>query len=140
MVALGRGPGAYLADLVTSRLGLAARCNRPGTMQRVSSADLSDVDVAEAEAVGRAAVRQAVGGEDGCMITLVREPGPSYRCTTGRAPLEDVAGPERRLPAEYLMAEGTGIAPAYREYALPLIGDPLPAAARLDGPAVVRRT
>jgi 6-phosphofructokinase 1 len=133
VVALGHGVGTRLADRVTTRLGLTARCNRPGTIQRVSSAHLSLADIEEAEAVGRAAVHQVVSKDDGYMITLVRVPGPRYACITGIAPLRDVANAERCLPAEYLTADGTNITPAFRDYALPLLGDPLPPVARMSG-------
>ena len=136
VAALGRGVGPYLADLVTVRLGLTARCNRPGTIQRVSSAHFSSVDVDEAEEVGKAAVRQVVSGADGYMVTLVRQPGPTYRSTTGLASLAEVANAERRLPDEYLTADGMNVTPAFRDYALPLIGGPLPSVVRLQGKRV----
>ncbi len=137
---LSRGVASYLADLVKSSLGLTARANRPGTIQRASSAHYSAVDVAEAVAVGRAAVRQVVSGDDGVMITLVRAEGEGradagqshpYACTTGLAPLAEVANMEKRLPDAYITAAGNGITEAFRAYALPLIGDPLPPVARL---------
>jgi 6-phosphofructokinase 1 len=65
------------------------------------------------------------------MVTLVREPGVPYRCSTGLAPLSAIANSEKLLPAQYLTAEGTMIADAFRDYAEPLIGDPVPGYARL---------
>ncbi len=140
VAALGGGPAQYLAGVVTEALGLKVRVNRPGTIQRVSSAHYSDVDIAEAVAVGAAAVRQALNGDDGYMITLEREPGPSYRCRTGLVALEAVANAERSLPAEYLGSEASLITDAFRAYAEPLLGGPLPPIARLSAPAVARRT
>ncbi|MBI4671969.1 MAG: 6-phosphofructokinase [Chloroflexi bacterium] len=138
VVALGHGVGHYLADRVTKRLRLAARCNRPGTIQRVSSAHYSQVDIDEAVVVGAAAVRQAISGDDGYMVTLVRSPEATYSCQTGLAKLADVANAERFLPDGFITPDGTGITAAFRDYALPLIGEPLPAPARLSGRMVKR--
>lgn len=140
VAALGRGVGQYLVELVTSRLGLTTRLNRAGTIQRVSSAHLSPVDVEEAEAVGAAAVRQAVSGDDGYMVTLERLAGQPYAWRTGLADLAAVANAEKLLPADFITPDGAGIAPAFRDYALPLIGGPLPEPAHLAGRAVARRT
>lgn len=139
VVALGSGVGPYLADLVTRRTGLATRCNRPGTIQRASTAHHSRVDIEEAAAVGGAAVRQALTSEDGYMVTLTRKPGSTYHCTTGLAQLRDVANAERLLPDQFITADGNGTTTAFRDYALPLIGDPLPVLARLRAQAVRRR-
>jgi 6-phosphofructokinase 1 len=73
------------------------------------------------------------------MVTLMRAPGPIYRCDTGLVELERVANEERLLPDAYLDAAGTGVTPAFREYALPLIGDPLPLRVRLRARPVTGR-
>lgn len=131
--ALLGGTAQALVSLVRDELGLRARFDRPGDLQRMSSACVSAVDRDEAERAGRAAVAAALAGETGQMVTLVRAPGPDYACTTGLVPLERVANEQRLLPDEYLDAAGTGVTAAFRDYALPLIGAPLPEHARLRG-------
>jgi len=91
------GLGQYLVDLVMSELNLKTRLDKPGTMQRVSGLCISGVDAHEAYLVGRDAVRHVVQGTSGYMVTLVREPGEEYLCTTGLAPLQKVARPTPRL-------------------------------------------
>ena len=59
------------------------------------------------------------------MVTLVREPGAEYRCGTGLAPLEEVAGAVKAMPASYLDADDYTIAESFHGYAAPLAG-PLP--------------
>jgi ATP-dependent phosphofructokinase / diphosphate-dependent phosphofructokinase len=118
------GAGDNLASLIRSGLGLACRSERPGTAQRSAMAYASSVDQEEAQDAGRAAVRLAVGGRSGVMVTLKREAGQPYRCTTNCAPLQEVANHERLLPQEYL--GDLGVKPAFRAYAGPLIGGPLP--------------
>ncbi len=75
---------------------------------------------------GQSAVRHAVEGTSGYMVTLVREPGDAYGCTTGLAPLEEVANKEKLLPDEYINEAGNFVTEAFKEYARPLLGAPLP--------------
>ena len=65
------------------------------------------------------------------MVTLVREPAPAYACTTGLAALADVANGVKLMPPEFVNAESNFVTDAFVDYALPLIGDPLPDYARL---------
>ncbi|MBI4504149.1 MAG: 6-phosphofructokinase, partial [Chloroflexi bacterium] len=119
----------YLCSMVRRDLGLRARYDRPNALHKVSSAHVSLVDRAEAEMVGAAAVGAALAGQSEQMVTLVREPGPAYRCTTGLAPLTAIAGHERVLPAAFF--DGDDISDAFRAYALPLLGGALPRYPRL---------
>ncbi|HUZ76887.1 MAG TPA: 6-phosphofructokinase [Chloroflexota bacterium] len=124
-------PVVYLAREVQRAFGLRARFDKPGTLQRMSIPLASSTDQEEAYVLGQAGVRQAVKGATGQMVTLLREPGPGYACRTGLAPLGAVANGVRTLPRDFLDAAGTFISPAFRSYALPLVGAPLPEYARL---------
>ena len=73
------------------------------------------------------------------MVTLQRLDEPVYRCTTGLAALNKVANVQRLLPANFLDESGTMITPAFVDYALPLIGEPLPAYPRLKRTEELRR-
>ncbi|MHB8620650.1 MAG: 6-phosphofructokinase, partial [Chloroflexota bacterium] len=119
-------PAAYLSQEVHARLGLRARFDKPGTLQRMSIALASWRDQDEAYELGRAGVRHALEGVSGQMVTLARAPGPGYRCDTGLAPLGEIANSVKLLPAEYTNPEGNFITPAFRDYALPLLGSDLP--------------
>ncbi|MCL5256502.1 MAG: 6-phosphofructokinase [Chloroflexi bacterium] len=118
-----RGPADYLSSLVEERLGLRARFDKPGTIQRMAMAYQSPVDRDEAYRCGREAVRLAVDGHSDEMVTLVRLQNQPYRCETGVVGLAEIANEERRLPAEFINPDGDFVTPAFREYALPLIGD-----------------
>jgi 6-phosphofructokinase 1 len=130
--------GHVLAGLVRAELGLRTRVEYPGDLQRMASSCVSATDRDEAELAGRAAVRAAVAGMTDKMVTLLRAAGPAYRCETGLVELERVANEERLLPVEYLDVDGTSVTPAFRDYALPLIGDPLPHRVRLRAAPVVQ--
>lgn len=124
-------PAAYLCRVVTRELGLRARFDKPGTIQRMSMELASSTDLREAYMAGQMAVRYAVDGRTDQMVVLVRETGTEYRCTTDSAPLTAIANAEKRFPAEFLTAERNFVTPAFVEYATPLIGGPLRDYARL---------
>ncbi len=134
------GAAAVLCEMVAEGLGIKARWDKPGTIQRVSMLAASPVDLEEAYQVGRAAVRHAVRGEDGAMVTLVRASSEPYRCTTGLAPLERVANAERRVRDAFIAPEGNDVTVAFLAYVRPLIGGPLPPYARLERTRVPQRT
>ncbi len=124
-------PARKLAALIEDRLGLRARYDRPGTIQRMSSSCQSEVDLEEAYQAGRHAVAALLAGHTDQMVTLVRPPGPVYRCDYGLAPLETVANVEKALPAEFFPDDDAMPTPSFRAYAEPLLGGPLPEHARL---------
>jgi 6-phosphofructokinase 1 len=133
------GVGDYLVDLIAQHLGIKARFDKAGTIQRASGICQSGVDAAEAKMAGAAAVRQACEGVTDKMITLVRTSNSPYRCETGLANLKDVANAERPVPDEYINAAGNDVTAAFFDYARPLIGGPLPPYARLKLPRIAKK-
>jgi 6-phosphofructokinase 1 len=125
------GLGPLLAERIKRDLGLSARYDKPGTIARMAMMAASSTDLAEAEGAGREAVRRAVAGESDRMVTILREGDEPYRAGFGAVPLERIANTERLLPDEFIGADGRSVTPAFRRYALPLLGDPLPEYARL---------
>jgi 6-phosphofructokinase 1 len=119
-----------LADIVVHRLKLRARSEKPGLLGRSCAGYVSELDRQESYRCGQAAVEAALGGATGQMVSLVREPGGAYQCTTGLADLEKVANAERLLPPEWINAAGNDVLPAFVEYAAPLAG-PIEPVARL---------
>ncbi len=111
-----------LAQLLMRELRLNARSEKPGLLGRSSMAFVSETDRLEAYECGRAAVRAALEGHTGRMISLVRDPRPVYRVTTGLASLEQAANVERRFPLDWIAPEGNDILPPFRDYAAPLLG------------------
>jgi 6-phosphofructokinase 1 len=134
------GPANYLMGLVINELGLTARFDKPGTLQRMSMLCASEVDLNEAWLVGAEALRLAVAGENDKMVTLLRETGPEgeYSCKTGVTSLERIANFERKMPEGYINAEGNFVTQAFLDYARPLIGELPPSYFRLDREAVVK--
>ena len=116
-------PADVLCRAISQKLGVRARWDRPGTLQRSSMAYVSKVDLAEAELAGRKAVRALRDGHSRMMVSFVRRPGPVYDIETGLVPLEKVANRERMMPLEYLADELDDVTDAFRAYAMPLVGE-----------------
>ena len=125
-------PALYLTRQLQAELGVRIRFDKPGTIQRMATAYVSTTDRAEAELVGRAAVQLAADGVSGVMVTLERSSlAEEYRVTTGTVTLEVVANQQKRVPDQFIAADGAGMTDAFVAYATPLIGEPLPRFERL---------
>ena len=125
------GAGEYLCGLVQERLRVRARWDKPGSIQRMSSAHLSEVDLREARACGAQAVRFALKGASDCMVALRRKPGARYAVVFRTVPLAKIANAEKALPDGYFDRGAMLPTPEFRRYALPLVGPGLPEHARL---------
>jgi 6-phosphofructokinase 1 len=119
-------PAQWLAQRLQAELGVRARFDKPGTIQRMATGYVSTTDRAEAELVGRTAVGLARAGASGIMVSLERAAGPYYQVRTGTVGLEVVANQQKRLPDEFIAENGCGLTDAFVAYATPLIGEPLP--------------
>ncbi|MBI4321824.1 MAG: 6-phosphofructokinase [Chloroflexi bacterium] len=125
------GVGRFICESISRQLGLKARWDKPGTLQRVSTLCVSPVDEMEAYDLGRRAVQYALRGHTDQMVVLRRETDEPYRCSIDLAPLEKIANAEKHLPADYLNDAGNFVSDSFLSYARPLIGGPLPRHARL---------
>jgi 6-phosphofructokinase 1 len=115
------GVADYLCRLIKEAIGLKSRYNKLDTCQRNGMHFASGTDSDEAYRCGQEAVRRAVAGTTGSMVTLVRERDQPYRCGLGLAPLAEVANGVKRLPRDYLDVAGTQITDAMRRYVGPLV-------------------
>lgn len=121
-----------LARLVGRELRLRVRNEKPGLCARASLAHASPVDREEARQCAEVAVRHALLGITGMMVTLERVSGAPYRCEFGLAPLEEIGASERTLPREFINEAGNYPSDQFCEYARPLLGPGLPEYARLE--------
>jgi ATP-dependent phosphofructokinase / diphosphate-dependent phosphofructokinase len=120
------GAAQYLVDLVIKQMGVRARFDKPGDLQRMASNSISPVDREEAYLVGQMGVQALLNGESDKMVTLIRHTDPIYHSSTGLVELAKVANLQRLLPDEYLDASKTMVTQAFKDYAQPLIGGPVP--------------
>jgi len=103
-----------------------ARSERPGTRQRREIAYVSEVDKEETYQVGVYAARIALSGENGFMSTIVRNPDLPYKVNYDKILLDTVANSEREFPQEWITPDRVDVTDEFIEWALPLIGSPLP--------------
>ncbi len=133
------GVAETLKNIVEQEVGLKCRYNKPGTAQRNAMHFASLTDSNEAYMVGAEAVRHAVKGGSGKMVTIVRESNNPYRAGTGLAPLAAVANGEKFLPREFMNEAGNHITDECRDYVLPLLKGEVPIEVGPDGlPEYVR--
>ncbi len=131
------GAAQYLVELVKQQLKLRARFDKPGDLQRMASNCISHTDQHEAYLVGQVALQAFLKGESDKMVTLIRQTEPTYHCATGLVELAKVANVQQLMPAHYLDESKTMVTRAFYDYALPLIGSPLPDHAKLEKTKVV---
>ena len=90
-------------------------------LQRAARHIASKVDVAQAYAVGKAAVEFALAGQNAVMPAIVRKSAKPYKWAIKAVPLADVANVEKKVPRHFITADGFGITEACRRYLEPLI-------------------
>jgi len=115
------GAAPTVAELIKSKLGFKYHWALPDYLQRSARHIASEVDVKQAYALGKAAIEFAIKGKNGVMPIIVRKSGKRYQWTIGEAKLADVANQEKKMPRNFISADGFHITPRCREYLLPLI-------------------
>jgi 6-phosphofructokinase 1 len=133
--------------LVKEKLGYKYHWAVADYLQRAARHIASKTDVAQAYAVGKAAVEYAVKGMNGVMPAIIRKSSRPYRWKIEPVPLTAVANVEKKVPRDFITADGFGITAACRRYLAPLIAgedyppyrDGLPMYVRLKGKPVKRK-
>ncbi|MFT3807636.1 6-phosphofructokinase [Arenimonas sp.] len=115
------GVGPLIAATVKDRLGLKVHWTVPDYLQRSARHLASKTDLAHAQAVGKAAVQYALKGMNGVMPIIRRISSQPYRWDIAPAALEEIANREKKMPSNFIRADGYGITPACRRYLQPLI-------------------
>ena len=122
------GLAPSLAAMVKSELGYKYHWAVSDYLQRSARHIASATDVAQAYAVGEAAVEKALEGKSAIMPSIVRGKGKRYSWSIGEVRLADVANVEKMMPRSFISRDGFGITESAREYLEPLIvGEDYPA-------------
>jgi len=116
--------GPYLAGEVGRSLGLRCRSEKPGLCGRTSIDLVAPQDRADAEAVGRAAVEEAIRGPGGMMITLGPIDRSGQDLQTGVVALADLEEKRRGLPPDWINRHGEPNVD-FIDYLAPRIGAPV---------------
>ena len=141
------GVGPVVAQMTQQAFGYKFHWAVADYLQRSARHIASKVDVEQAYAVGKAAVELALKGKNAVMPVIVRKSSKPYRWSIGEAPLSAIANQEKKVPRDFITADGFGITAACRRYLLPLIGgegyppyhNGLPAYVTLKGAGVAKR-
>lgn len=141
------GVAPVIAQLVKSKLGFKYHWAVADYLQRAARHIASQTDLDHAYALGQAAVEMAVAGDNAMMPIVVRKSAKPYQWEIGKVPLSDVANVEKKLPPEFISADGFGITDACRTYLQPLITgeayppyqDGLPVYVRLENHLVPKK-
>jgi len=115
------GVAPSLAALVKQELGYKYHWALADYLQRAARHIASKTDVEQAYAVGKKAIEFALQGKNAVMPIIVRGTGKKYSWTIGEAPLDQVANVEKKMPRDYISADGFQITKRCREYLSPLI-------------------
>ena len=83
------------------------------------SSSLTDIN--EADLAGRTAVKCALEGVTGKMITFKRADGEEYSLEYGLVDVCDVCNKEKPFPTEWITGNNNDISPEFANYALPLM-------------------
>ena len=115
------GLAPLLAKLLKDKLGLKYHWAVADYLMRAARHIVSKTDLQQSYAVGKAAVELAIKGKSGVMVTIDRLSDKPYRWKTGDAPLTQVANVEKKMPRDYITADGFHITDKCRRYLSPLI-------------------
>lgn len=115
------GVAPFVAEMIKRELGYKYHWAVSDYLQRAARHIGSATDVAQAYAMGQAAVEFALAGKNAVMPTIVRKAGKKYAWSVGEAKLSDVANVEKMMPRNFISKDGFGITPEARAYFAPLI-------------------
>ncbi len=141
------GVGPVVANMVKDAFGYKYHWAVADYLQRAARHIASKVDVEQAYAVGKAAVQLAVQGRNAVMPAIIRKSSRPYRWTVEPVALAKVANVEKKVPRDFITADGFGITAKCRRYLEPLIAgeayppyrNGLPEYVRIRGAAVRRK-
>jgi len=115
------GVGPLIAGIVRDRLGYKFHWAVADYLQRAARHIASKTDLDHSYAVGKAAVQLAISGRNAVMPAIIRTSDVPYRWKIEGVPLDKVANVEKKLPRDFITADGFGITARARAYLAPLI-------------------
>ena len=116
------GVARFLAESASRALKIRCRSEKPGLCGRASMLHVSEQDRADAEIVGRQAVKAALEEYDGMMVAL-RPLEAGSEIQTELIPLASIAGKDRGIPAQWLEDSDIAVGERFLKYARPLVGE-----------------
>ncbi len=115
------GVAPVIANVVKSNLRLKYHWAVADYLQRAARHLASKTDVLQSYALGKAAVEYAAKGMNGVMPAIRRLRGKPYQWDIIPVPLVEVANHEKKMPRDFITADGFHITQKCRNYLSPLI-------------------
>ncbi len=115
------GAAPVIARMVKQDLNYKYHWAVADYLQRAARHIASKTDVEQAYAVGKAAVKMALAGDNAVMPAIVRVSNAPYRWKIGAAKLSRVANVEKKLPRNFISKDGFSITQRCRDYLAPLM-------------------
>lgn len=115
------GVAPALVEMIKGAHGYKCHWSVADYLQRAARHIASATDVAQAYAVGEAAVQFALEGKNAVMPVIKRKKTKRYGWEIKEAPLSRVANVEKKMPKSFITKDGFGITGKARDYLEPLI-------------------
>lgn len=115
------GVAPRLANIIKKQLGYKYHWAVADYLQRSARHIASQIDLDQAYALGQNAVTSALAGKNNIMLTIKRLSETPYKWSIESVPLQKVANIEKKLPSQYINADGFSISDAGLNYLRPLI-------------------
>jgi ATP-dependent phosphofructokinase / diphosphate-dependent phosphofructokinase len=118
------GVSEYLRRIILDA-GITTRVKalQLGVLQRCAMHCASDTDLIEAYNVGEMALKYAAQGENGKMVTIIREGNEPYNVTYSLVDADKIANNVKYFPVEWINKEGNFVTKEANAYFEPLIKD-----------------
>ena len=115
------GVAPTIAGMIKDNLGYKYHWAVSDYLQRAARHISSKTDLDQAYAVGKAAVRFALSGENAVMPIIKRISSNPYSWEIDKVKLSKVANVEKKLPQNFITKDGFGVTEACKNYLRPLI-------------------
>ena len=115
------GTARFLASKVATTYNVKTRAIELSSLQRCAAHMTARIDITEAFNTGGAAVKAALSGMTGQVITLKRVSEDPYMCITEPHDVHLIANIEKKVPLEWISEDGTFVTEELVHYIRPLI-------------------
>ena len=110
------GVAPKLANMITEKLKIKVHWSVADYLQRAARHIASSVDVKQAYAIGESAIRYAMSGKNGVMLTIKSNNSKKFKWEISDIKLSSVANKEKKLPKSYISQDGFGITKSCKNY------------------------
>lgn len=115
------GSARVLEEAVRNEIGCKVRSIELNLMQRCAAHIASKTDIEESRMLGKTACRLALEGNGGLMAAVERLSDEPYKVHYTAVPVSEVSNAEKKVPVDFINAEGNDVTEKMMAYLKPLI-------------------